>query len=96
VPANFLQLLQRRPAQQKRKHRCRDQELIEHRILVIRQAIPAIRDRAVIEAKSTVVKVIVRLIGSLLEGIADLDEKIEEAATAHPDFFISLTETRSS
>jgi hypothetical protein len=50
----------------------------------------------VIEAKSTVVKVIVRLIGSLLEGIADLDEKIEEAATAHPDFFISLTETRSS
>jgi transposase len=79
------------PAQLRRffhKHRCRDQELIEHRILAIRQAIPAIRDRAVIEAKSTVVKVIVRLIGSLLEGIADLDEKIEEAATAHPDFFI--------
>jgi transposase len=28
------------------------------------------------------------VIGSLLEGIADLDEKIEEAAAAHPDFFI--------
>jgi transposase len=42
----------------------------------------------VIEAKSTVVKVIVGLIRSLLEGIADLEEKIEEAAAAHPDFFI--------
>ena len=71
-----------------RKHHNRDQELIERRILAIRQAIPAIRDRAVIEAKSTVVKVIVRLIRSLLEGIADLEEKIEEAAAAHPDFFI--------
>ena len=70
-----------------RKHHCRDQELIERRILAIRQAIPAIRDRAVIEAKSTVVKVIMRVIGSLLEGIADLDEKIEEAAAAHPGFF---------
>jgi transposase len=71
-----------------RKHHCRDEELIEGRILAIRQSIPAIRDRAVIEAKSTVVKVNVQLIRSLMEGIADLDEKIEEAAAAHPDFFI--------
>jgi len=71
-----------------RKHHCRDQELIERRIVAMRQAIPAIRDRAVIEAKSTVVKVIVQVIRSLVEGIADLDEKIEEAAAAHPDFFI--------
>ena len=71
-----------------RKQHCRDQELIERRILAIRQAIPAIRDWAVIEAKSTVVKVIVQLIRSLVKGIADLDEKIEEAAAAHPDFFI--------
>jgi transposase len=71
-----------------RKHHCRDQELVERRIIAIRQAIPAIRDGAVIEAKSTVVKVIVQVIRSLVEGIADLDEKIEEAAAAHPDFFI--------
>ncbi len=70
------------------KHHCRNQELIERRILAIRQAIPAIRDRAVIEANSTLVKVIVQLIRSLLEGIANLDEKVEEAAAAHPDFFI--------
>ncbi len=71
-----------------REHHCRNEELIEGRIQAIRQAIPAIRDGAVIEAKSTVVKVMVQLIRSLGEGIADLDEKIEEAAAAHPDFFI--------
>ncbi len=71
-----------------RKHHCRDQELIERRILAIRQSIAAIRDRAVIEAKSMVVKVIVQLIRTLLEGSADLDERIEEAAAAHPDLFI--------
>ena len=71
-----------------RKHYCRDEELIERRLLAIRQAIPAIRDRAVIEAKSMVVRVLVQVIVSLLEGIADLDKKIEEAAAAHPDFFI--------
>ena len=71
-----------------RQHRCRDQELVEGRILAIGKAIPAIRDRAVIEAKSTVVKVIVQLIRSLRQGIAGFDERIEEAATTHPDFFI--------
>jgi transposase len=71
-----------------RKHYCRDQELIERRLLAIRQAIPAIRDGAVIEAKSLVVRVTVQVIGSLLKGIADLDKKIEQEAAGHPDFFI--------
>jgi len=71
-----------------RKHRCRDQELIERRMAGIQQAIPATRDGAVIEAKSAVVKVSAQLIRSLARGIADLDRKIEEAAAAHPDFFI--------
>src|ERR1700730_8297968 len=70
------------------KHHCRDQELIERRLEGIQQAIQAIRDRAVIEAKSAVVKVSAQLIRSLVRGIADLDRKIEEAAAAHPDFFI--------
>jgi transposase len=70
------------------KHHCRDQELIERRLIGIQQAIPALQDRAVIEAKSAVVKVSAQLIRSLVRGIADLDRKIEEAAAAHPDFFI--------
>lgn len=49
---------------------------------------PAIRDRAVIEAKSAVVKVSVQVIRSLIRGVAELDRKIEESAAAHPDFFI--------
>jgi transposase len=70
-----------------RQHHCH-RELMERRILAIGRATPAIKDRPVIEAKSTVVKVIVRLMRSLLEGIAELDGKIEEAAVVHPDFFI--------
>ena len=87
-----LEELQKVPAQRLRtffhKQRCRYPELIERRLVGIRKAIPAIRDRAVIEAKSTVVKVSAQLIRSLVRGIADLDRKIEEAAAAHPDFFI--------
>ena len=41
-----------------------------------------------IEAKGAVVQVIAQLLRSLLEGIANLDRKIEEAVGAHPDFFI--------
>ena len=70
------------------KQRCRYPELIERRLVGIRQAIPAIRDKAVMEAKSTVVKVSAQVIRSLVRGIADPDRKIEEAAAAHPDFFI--------
>jgi transposase len=70
-----------------RQHHCH-RELMERRILAIGRATPAIGDGPVIEAKSAVVKVIVQLIGSLLEGIAELDRKIEEAVAVHPDFFI--------
>jgi transposase len=70
-----------------RQHHCH-RELMEGRILAIGRATPAIKDRPVIEAKSTVVKVIVQLMRSLLEGIAELDGKIEEATVVHPDFFI--------
>ena len=71
-----------------RKQRCHYPELVERRLVGIRQAMPAIRDRAVIEAKSAVVKVSAQVIRSLIRGVADLDGKIEEAAAAHPDFFI--------
>jgi transposase len=69
-----------------RKQRCHYPELVERRLVGIRQAMPAIRDRAVIEAKSAVVSA--QVIRSLIRGVADLDRKIEEAAAAHPDFFI--------
>jgi hypothetical protein len=71
-----------------RNQRCHYPELVERRLVGIRQAVPAIRDRAVIDAKSAVVKVSARVIRSLIRGVAELDGKIEEAAAADPDFFI--------
>jgi transposase len=71
-----------------RQRQGRHHELTEDRIHGIVQAMPAIQDRAVIEAKGAVVQVIAQLLRSLLEGIATLDRKIAEAAGSHPDFFI--------
>ena len=41
-----------------------------------------------LEAKRAMVQVNAQLLRTLLEGIANLDSKIEEAANPHPDFFI--------
>ena len=71
-----------------RHRRGRHGELTEWRMQEIGQAMPAIRDGAVIEAKRTVVQVIAQLLRTLLEGIATLDRKIAEAAEVHPDYFI--------
>jgi transposase len=71
-----------------RRHRCRKQELIESRMKAIAAAKPALGDRAVVTAKMQAVKVCVQLIQILREGIQALDRQIQEAAEAHPDFFI--------
>jgi len=67
------------------QHHCHARDRIECGIQAIRQAKPAIPDRPVIEAKCTVVKVVVQLIHTLLQGIAELDKKIAEACA--PRFF---------
>ena len=71
-----------------RRHHCRKEELIEKRVKAIGEAIPALNDRAVVAAKVQAVKVSVQMIEILLRGIKDLDRQIQEAAEAHPDFFI--------
>ena len=71
-----------------RKHHCRKEELIESRIKAIGEAKPALKDRAVVEAKVAVVKVLVQVIQDLQEGIEGFNRQIQEAAEAHPDFFI--------
>src|SRR5262244_1437200 len=87
-----LEELQKVPSAELKKffrhRRGRHGELTEWRMQGIGQAMSAIRDQAVIEAKRTVVQVIAQLLRTLLEGIATLDRKIAEAAEAHPDFFI--------
>jgi hypothetical protein len=59
-----------------RHRRGRHGELSEWRMQGISEAMPAIRDRAVIEAKRTVVQVIAQLLRTLLDGIVTLDRKI--------------------
>ena len=84
-------LQQARPARLRKfmhQHHCRGEEMIQKRLEQIRTAIPAIQDAPVMEAKATAVQVSARLILVLLEGIKDLERRIEEAAAAHPDFFI--------
>jgi transposase len=71
-----------------RKQHSRKEELIESRIKAIGEAMPALKDRAVVDAKVAVVKVLVQLIQVLHEGIEGLNRQIQEAAEAHPDFFI--------
>src|SRR5437016_5608308 len=71
-----------------RKHQCRKEELIESRIKAIGEAMPALKDRAVVEAQLAVVKVLVQVIQVLHQGIEDFNRQIQEAAEAHPDFFI--------
>ena len=87
-----LEELQKVPSAELKKffrhRRGRHGELTEWRMHGIGQATAAIRDRAVIEAKQTVVQVIAQLLRTLLEGIATLERKIAEAAEVHPDFFI--------
>ena len=71
-----------------RKHHCRKEELIESRIKAIGEAMPALKDRAVVEVQLAVVKVLVQVIQVLHQGIEDFNRQIQEAAEAHPDFFI--------
>jgi transposase len=70
------------------KHHCRKEELIESRIQAIRQAIPAIRDRAVVQALAAGAGVLAQLIRTLRQGIEDLSGQIETVVKSHPDFEI--------
>jgi transposase len=70
------------------QHNCRSLELIQQRLDLIRQALPAVRDQALIEAATAMTKVLVDLIATLREGIACFDRQIAQAVAVHPDFAI--------
>ena len=66
------------------QHNCRSLELIEQRLEAIRQALPAVRDQALIEAATAMTKVLVELIATLREGIAYFYRPIAQAAAPTP------------
>ena len=81
-----------------RQRRGRHQELTEQRMEGNCQAMPAIRDRAMLEGKRASHGGSERTTAThLLQGIANLDSKTEEAANAHPEvFFLSRCQDREA
>lgn len=77
-PATFRQFLQ--------AHNCRRPKRIQQQWEQIRQAVPATRDPAVVEAGVVSVRILVQLIRTLRRGIAELEEKIQRLAVQQPDF----------
>jgi len=71
-----------------REHHCRRPEWIEQFPQEVAQAVPALRDPAVQEPAVATVQVLLQLLDTLRQGIADFDQRIEAAAQEHPDFFI--------
>jgi transposase len=71
-----------------RQHNCRSEQRIQERVEQSRKAIPATHDQAVIRSAVATVSVLVRLIQTLRDGIAALDEEIRQLAITHPDFSI--------
>ena len=69
-------------AQHRYRHRQRYQQWWES----LRQAVPATQDAALLLAASLAVRTLVRLLGQLRRGIAELDEQIQQQAAAHQDF----------
>ena len=68
------------------RQNCRSAELIEKRIEQIARAVPATVDQAVIQSSTPVVQVLVRVIATLRDGIADVDRQIDRLFTTHPEF----------
>jgi transposase len=61
------------------------QEQIDRRLEQIRQALPAVRDAAVIRSSVAMSATLVHFIAVLREGVKELDRQIEQAVAAHPD-----------
>ncbi len=67
------------------QHNSRSANRIDERLEQIRQAIPATRDTAVIQAGVSLVKILVQQIAMLRQGIAELESHIQELFDQHED-----------
>lgn len=68
------------------QHNCRSAELIEQRLKQIGTATPATNDPAVIQSRTMMVQLLVQLLATLRQGIAEFDRKIAGLFVHHPDF----------
>ena len=79
-PATVLGFLER--------HHSRGRERNQQRLEALRQAQLATRDRAVVRAATTSVKILLDLIRVLREGIAELEKQIDEITAGHEDYAV--------
>jgi transposase len=70
------------------QHHCRNADLIQRRQQQITEATLATTDEAVLAASQVLVDVLIHELATLRQGIATLDQQIEQATTAHPDYRI--------
>jgi len=67
------------------QHHCRSVAKIDARLKQIRQAVPLVRDWAIVEPAVMTVRVLIAQIEVLNEGIQAYEERIEALFDAHPD-----------
>lgn len=70
-----------------REHRIKDTRITSLQQLIT-EAIPAIKDKAVLDSSVLIVRRIVRQLEALREAIAEHDKRIAELAQSHPDYSI--------
>lgn len=70
------------------EHNCRSEKRIQERLDAIDKATPAVQDRAMLEAGPIIVAGVVALLQTLADSIADLDRRIEQVASNHPERFL--------
>jgi len=87
-----LEVLQKEEPEALRKffhqHRCRSSKRIDERLEQIGRARPAITDAAVIEPSRMLVETQLGVVAALQQGIAKLENAIQQTAAAHPDYAI--------
>jgi transposase len=67
------------------KHNCRSEKRIQERISSIYKATRAVEDAALLEAGSTAVKVLAKMVQSLNLAIQSFDQRIEVVSSTHPE-----------
>lgn len=69
-------------------HNCRSEKRIRERIETIYKAESAVEDVALLEAGPVTVKALIRMIQSLNTDIESFDQRIEAAASTHPEAYL--------